>query len=83
MFKTIGEKAKNVKEAYAIKNDVEKIMVEVDYKGVVIKMKGFFETVSLIVDGQEDTRLLRAFNKTVRRMQKELRKKMQGRLGAG
>ena len=64
-----------------MKKELGQVVVDVDYKGVTIKIKGDQEIVSVIVDGEEDTRLVRAFNKAVVKSQKEAAKKMRGRMG--
>jgi len=69
------------KQADSLKKELGVIFVEADYQGVVVKMKGDQEVVSVVVDGQENIRLVRAFNKALTRSQKEAAKKMRSRLG--
>ncbi|PJB42955.1 MAG: hypothetical protein CO106_05260 [Deltaproteobacteria bacterium CG_4_9_14_3_um_filter_44_9] len=60
---------------------MEKIVTVEEYRGVTISMRGDQHIEEVIVDGERDERLEEAFNKALKESQKEVAKKMQGRLG--
>lgn len=68
------------KQADDMKREMEKIVIEVAEKGVVIVMQGDQKVVSISVDGEDSSRLKDVFNKAVKESQKKVSKKMQGRL---
>lgn len=83
-----GEKVSKAKDLYAFKKQadklkkrMEKIVVDVDVRGVEIKMQGDQVVQSVVVDGVEDDRLRKAFNKALKVSQKKVAKKMRGAFG--
>lgn len=70
------------KQADILKKELGSIIVETDYQGVSIKIKGDQEIISVTVDGVSQERFVRAFNKAVQKSQKEAAKKMRGRMDA-
>ncbi|MBU1017015.1 YbaB/EbfC family nucleoid-associated protein [Patescibacteria group bacterium] len=68
------------KQADEMKREMEKIVVEVEEKGVKIVMQGDQKVVSVMVDGEDSPKLKDVFNKAVKESQKKTAKKMQGRL---
>jgi DNA-binding protein YbaB len=69
------------KKADSLKKEMEKIVTVEEYRGVTISMRGDQHIEEIIVDGEKDDRLEEAFNKALKESQKEVAKKMQGRLG--
>jgi len=69
------------KKADSMKKEMEKIVTVEEYRGVTISMRGDQHIEEVIVDGERDERLEEAFNKALKESQKEVAKKMQGRLG--
>lgn len=55
--------------------------MEVEERGIKIKMRGDNHVEVVTVDGAEDKRLKEAVNKAVKEVQKKVAKKMQGQLG--
>ncbi len=68
------------RQADQMKKEMERIIVEVEEKGVGIIMQGDQKVQSVKIDGVEDLRLKDAFNKAVKESQKKVAKRMQGRL---
>lgn len=69
------------RQADSVKKQMEEIFVEVEERGVVIKMRGDNRVETLTIDGAEDKRLKEAFNRALKETQKKVAKKMQGQMG--
>lgn len=65
-------------KADAIKKQREAIFVEVEERGVKIKMRGDNHVETVSIDGTEDKRLKEAFNKAIKETEKKVEKKLQG-----
>lgn len=68
------------KQQDELKRRMAAIVVEVEEKGVKIVMQGDQEVQEVLVDGERDERLEKAFNKAVKESQKKVAKKMRDQL---
>ena len=64
-----------------MKKEMEAIHLEVEERGVKIKIRGDQHIEEIVVDGHKEDRLRDAINKAVKESQKKVAKKMQGRMG--
>ena len=81
MFDKAKELYKLKKQADELKRRMAAIVVEVEEKEVKVVMQGDQEVREVWVDGEEDERLKKAFNKAVKESQKKVAKKMRDQLG--
>lgn len=68
------------RRADVLKKRMERITVEVEERGVVIVMRGDQRVEQVLVDGEQDDRLKKAFNRAVGDSQKKVAKKLRGEL---
>lgn len=68
------------KKADEIKKVLEKEMVEIEEKGVRVKIRADQRVMLVEVDGEEDERLKKAVNRAIKEAQKVAAKKMRGRM---
>jgi DNA-binding protein YbaB len=81
MFDKAKEMYNLKKQADEMKRRMAAIVVEVEEKGVKVVMQGDQEVREVVVDGEKDERLEKAFNKAVKQSQKKVAKKMRDQLG--
>lgn len=76
-----AKKLYNLKRrADKLKKRMAKIVVEVEVGDVKVVMRGDQSVDEVLVDGESNPDLKKAFNKAVKRSQKEVAKKMRGDL---
>jgi len=80
MFGRARELYKLKKKADWMKQKMAKIVVEVEVGDITVVMRGDQMVEKVLVDGKEHPGLRKAFNKAVKRSQKEVAKKMRGEL---
>lgn len=69
------------KKADSMKREMEAIHLEIEERGVRIKIRGDQHLEEVVVDGKKDDRLRDAVNRAIKESQKKVAKKMQGNLG--
>lgn len=69
------------KKADVLKKKMTEIAIEVEERGVKLRLRGDNHLEELSVDGEQDGRLRDVLNKALSEVQKKVSKKMQGDLG--
>lgn len=69
------------KRADEMKKKMNEIHLEMEDRGIKIKIRGDNHLEDLIIDGQSDERIRDVVNKALKEVQKKAAKKMQGDLG--
>jgi len=64
-----------------MKKRMEEIFLELEDRGIKVRLRGDNHLEELIVDGQKDERIRDVLNKALKEVQKKVAKKMQGDLG--
>ena len=69
------------KKADAMKHQMEEIHLELEDRGIKLKLRGDNHIEQIIIDGTEDERIKDVVNKALKEVQKKVAKKMRGELG--
>lgn len=69
------------KKADVMKKRMEEIHLELEERGIKLKIRGDNHLEELIIDGVADERIRDVVNKGLKEVQKKVSKKMQGDLG--
>ncbi len=76
------DKAKNLyrlkRQADSLKKKMGDISVEIEERGIRLKMRGDQHVEEIFVDGEKSERLKEVFNKAVKESQKKVAKRMGG-----
>lgn len=75
------DRFKKINELRKAKDELAKELVEVEHRGIIVRMSADFEVHEIKVDNERNDRLKDAFNRALKEVQKLAAKKMQGRLG--
>ena len=81
MFNRFREMYDLKKKADSMKKRMEEIFLELEDRGIKVRLRGDNHLEELIVDGQKDERIRDVLNKALKEVQKKVAKKMQGDLG--
>lgn len=69
------------KKAKQMENELSAEVIEVSYKGVIVKVSANVDIVEIISNDRNDSDITDAVNKAVKEAQKIAAKKMRGQLG--
>ncbi len=85
MFKTMFDKLKQLNEfrqkAQQMQNDLAKEIIEVSYKGVVIRVSANLELIEFTTTDATDNDIKDAVNRAIKEAQKIASQKMRGQMG--
>jgi len=80
MFDKARQLANLKRQSDALKNEMERIIVTFEEKGVRVVVRGDQRLEQLVVNGEEMPRIKEAVNKALKESQKKVAKKMRGQL---
>ena len=81
MFNRFREMYDLKKRADSMKRRMEEIFLEIEDRGIKIRLRGDNHLEEITIDGQKDERIRGVLNKALKEVQKKVAKKMQGDLG--
>ena len=81
MFDKVKQLNELRKNAKAIQQELDAEVLDVQHKGVDIRINGNMEILDLKTNGKDDATIVRALNESNKQMKKIVEKKMRGRLG--